>query len=67
MTIQGATGLDLFPEWVNIGTGVYADDLGVNVYGLALCTGGYLAGAVLPALARPAAALKARPRFGSFQ
>ena len=67
MTVQGATGLDLFPAWVNIGTGIYAVDLGVNLYGLALCTVGYLVGAVLPSFANPGPGPKSRPSFGSFQ
>jgi len=46
-TIEAATGSQIFPDWINIGGGKYADDLGVNVYGLMVCTAGYLAGAVL--------------------
>ena len=45
MTIESATGIDIFPAWIDIGTGRYADDLGVNVYGLLACTAGYLLGA----------------------
>lgn len=51
LVVESATGASLFPAWVDLGTGPYADDLGINVYGLALCTAGYFAGAVL----RPAA------------
>jgi hypothetical protein len=46
-TVEGATGAAIFPAWLNIGGGSYADDLGLNLYGLAFCTAGYLAGAVL--------------------
>jgi Na+/proline symporter len=46
-TVEAATGSQIFPDWINIGGGKYADDLGVNVYGLMVCTAGYLAGAVL--------------------
>ncbi len=46
-TIEAATGMQIFPDFINIGGGKYADDLGVNVYGLLVCTIGYLAGAVL--------------------
>ena len=44
MTIESATGIDIFPGWIDIGSGRYADDLGVNVYGLLACTAGYLLG-----------------------
>jgi hypothetical protein len=55
ITIESATGVAIFPAWVDIGGGKYADDLGVNLYGLALCTGGYLLGAVLFARRSPVA------------
>ncbi|MBI4183450.1 MAG: Na+/proline symporter [Proteobacteria bacterium] len=45
MTLEGAAGLEIMPAWIDLGVGAYADDLGVNVFGLALCTTGYLAGA----------------------
>jgi Na+/proline symporter len=45
VTLEGALGVDIFPASIDIGTGTYADDLGVNVWGLALCTAGYVAGA----------------------
>jgi len=47
VTIESATGAAVFPAWVDIGSGKYADDLGINLYGLLLCTGGFLAGCVL--------------------
>ncbi|TVQ06038.1 MAG: Na+/proline symporter, partial [Leptolyngbya sp. DLM2.Bin27] len=37
----------IFPAWMSLGTGRYAVDLGVNIYGLLLCTAGYLIGAWL--------------------
>ncbi len=46
-TVEAATGMPIFPDWINIGGGKYADDLGVNVYGLLICTTGYLLGAAL--------------------
>ena len=46
-TLEGATGASLFPAWLQLGTGKYALDLGLNVYGLALCTAGYSLGALL--------------------
>lgn len=52
VTIEGAAGIKIFPAWIDIGTGPYADDLGVNLYGLMLCTAGYLAGAVMGAARR---------------
>ncbi len=45
VTIEGAFGVEIFPRWIDIGTGPYADDLGINFWGLMLCTAGYLAGA----------------------
>ena len=47
LTFEGAFGVELFSAWVDVGSGKYADDLGVNIYGLMLCTVGYLAGAVI--------------------
>ena len=44
--LEGAAGAPIFPEWLDLGVGIYADDLGVNVYGLLVCTAGYLLGAV---------------------
>jgi len=46
-TVESATGTPIFPDWINIGSGKYADDLGINVYGLIVCTAGYLLGAAL--------------------
>jgi len=40
-------GKPLIPASLSLGKGRYALDLGVNLYGLALCTAGYLAGAVV--------------------
>ena len=45
VTLESAFGTAIFPAWIDIGSGKYADDLGINVWGLAICTGGYLAGA----------------------
>ena len=45
--LESALAVDLFPAWLSIGSGKYALDLGVNVYGLMLCVGGYLLGAAL--------------------
>ncbi len=44
---ESASGLSVFPAWVSIGSGKYALDLGVNVYGLMICVAGYLIGAAL--------------------
>lgn len=43
--LESAWGQALLPAWVSLGGGKYAVDLGVNVYGLLLCTAGYLIGA----------------------
>lgn len=58
LVVESATGAALFPSWVDLGTGAYADDLSVNLYGLALCTVGFLAGAVLRPANRSTGALQ---------
>ncbi len=45
VTVESALGVEIFPAWIDIGAGKYADDLGINVWGLMICTTGYLAGA----------------------
>ncbi|MFQ4140035.1 Na+/proline symporter [Nodosilinea sp. PGN35] len=47
---ENVIGATLFPTWMSLGTGRYAVDLGVNIYGLLLCTAGYLLGAWLGSL-----------------
>ena len=47
VTLEGTLGIEIFPPWIDIGSGKYADDLGVNVWGLAVCTSGFLAGAAI--------------------
>lgn len=54
VTLESALRIEIFPAWIDIGSGPYADDLGINVWGLALCTAGYLAGAALGARRRTA-------------
>ncbi|MCB0713574.1 MAG: Na+/proline symporter [Ignavibacteriae bacterium] len=46
IVVEGLTNSPLLPDWIDIGGGEYADDLGVNLYGLALCTAGYLIGTI---------------------
>jgi SSS family solute:Na+ symporter len=43
--LESALSIQIFPAWMSLGAGKYAIDLGVNVYGLGLCTAGYLMGA----------------------
>ena len=45
--LESASGLNIFPLWMSIGSGKYALDLGVNIYGLLICVGGYLLGAAV--------------------
>ena len=45
--LESALSTQIFPDWVLIGAGRYAVDLGVNIYGLILCTAGYLIGAAI--------------------
>jgi Na+/proline symporter len=54
MTLEGIAGVSIVPGWMDLGVGKYADDLGVNAWGLILCTVGYLAGAVVDATIRRA-------------
>ena len=42
--LETALGTAIFPAWMIVGEGKYALDLGVNLYGLGLCTLGYLLG-----------------------
>ncbi|HHP7243509.1 MAG TPA: Na+/proline symporter [Elainellaceae cyanobacterium] len=43
--MENALSTQIFPTWVGIGTGTYAIDLGINIYGLLFCTLAYLIGA----------------------
>lgn len=54
--VENTFSLELFPTWINLGVGKYAEDLGVNLYGLALCTLGYCIGALLTHRRAPAVA-----------
>ncbi|MGD1896299.1 MAG: hypothetical protein ACFB16_05020 [Phormidesmis sp.] len=45
--IESATGSAIFPTALSIGSGKYALDLGVNIYGLLICIVGYLLGAAI--------------------
>jgi len=45
--VEGAANITIFDEFMHLGTGKYAKDLGVNVFGLLLCTTLYLLGAVV--------------------
>jgi Na+/proline symporter len=47
VTVESMLKVAIFPAWIDIGTGAYADDLGVNVWGLCLCTAGFLVGALI--------------------
>lgn len=47
LVAQKFLGLEVIPDWVDIGSGKYAQTLGINVWGLMLCTGGYLLGAAV--------------------
>jgi hypothetical protein len=54
--VEGTTGTPIFPVSLQLGAGRYAVDLGVNLYGPALCTAGYLLGAAYRAASTPSAA-----------
>lgn len=55
-TVEVFLKVQVFPESIALGFGKYAVDLGVNVWGLLICTGGYLLGAVLAQKRQPALA-----------
>lgn len=48
-TVETFVKVDILPADLALGVGKYALDLGVNVYGLVLCTLGYVVGAVVAA------------------
>ena len=50
LALQKLADLPTIPDWVSIGTGSYAQTLGINVWGLGLCTGLFLTGAVVDQL-----------------
>jgi hypothetical protein len=50
-----------FPSWIDLGTGVYADDFSVTVFGLALVTPDFLAGAAVTALVSMSLSSHPRP------
>jgi SSS family solute:Na+ symporter len=47
VTLEHALRVEIFPAWIDIGHGKYADDFGINLWGLALCTFGYVLGTVI--------------------
>ena len=46
MGVDGLASGSLVPAFAHFGSGKYADDLGINILGLGICTAGYLVGAV---------------------
>jgi len=61
MTLEGAMGLQIVPAWVDIGVGKYADDLGVNLWGVGLCTLGFLLGCLVDIFISSKQELAAKP------
>ncbi|MEQ8196121.1 MAG: hypothetical protein RIB59_16690 [Rhodospirillales bacterium] len=61
VTLESALGISIFPAWIDIGMGKYADDLGVNLYGLAVCTAGFLFGCLGNARRMKAAGIAGKP------
>lgn len=47
--LENAFNMRIFPLWIDVGAGRYAEDLGLNLYGLGLCTLGYLLGSFFSA------------------
>ena len=50
LALQKLADLPTIPDWVHLGSGPYAQTLGINVWGLALCTVLFLTGAVIDLL-----------------
>lgn len=44
--LENILNISIFPVWLAIGEGKYAQDLGINIYGLGICVLGYLLGAI---------------------
>jgi len=47
LVIQKFLGVTMIAPWMEIGSGAYAQTLGINAWGLLICTGGYLTGAAV--------------------
>lgn len=45
--LENIGSFSIFPEWLYLGTGKYAEDFGINLYGLVLCCIAYGLGALL--------------------
>lgn len=50
LALQKLAALPTIPGWVALGHGSYAQTLGINVWGIALCTGLFVTGAAIDAL-----------------
>ncbi len=61
MTLEGAVGLQIVPAWVDIGVGKYADDLGVNIWGVGICTLGFLVGCIIELASSSKTEMAAKP------
>jgi Na+/proline symporter len=49
---------DIFPPWVAVGSGKYALTTGINIYGLAICTAGFLLGSMVTYLSNKGVAYR---------
>ena len=47
LALHNARPFEVFPEWVSLGGGKYADDLGVNFFGLILCCALFFIGGIV--------------------
>jgi len=47
LVLQDFGGLPVIPDWIAIGSGKYAQTLGINFWGLMVCTAGFLIGAAV--------------------
>ena len=61
MTLEGAMGIQIVPSWIDIGVGKYADDLGVNLWGVGICTIGFLIGCLIELAMKSKKGLVANP------
>ncbi|MEM8602308.1 MAG: Na+/proline symporter, partial [Cyanobacteria bacterium P01_H01_bin.121] len=45
--LENILGTDIFPTWIQIGAGRYAEDFGINLYGLIICCLAYWLGSIV--------------------
>jgi hypothetical protein len=54
-------GIQIVLSWIDIGVAKYADDLGVNLWGVGICTIGFLIGCLIELAMKSKKGLVANP------